>query len=166
MIWRHVKQRMARIKLQIYIFFILNLWKWKRFLPFSPWNNRTQELIFALYKYSRRLLTRTGSPKLLSNNLSLWLSYDWLLPIKFWSSQISYCTISYWFQKVILLYRISLSRHEQVLTWRVNLLYYEHWTDKQKYFYVILLFLSYLSFSEFDTPSWKYANEFASTSDK
>ena len=37
---------------------------------------------------------------------------------------------------------ISLSRHEQVClmkqtcSWRVNLLYYEHWTDKQKYFYV------------------------------
>ena len=41
---------------------------------------------------------------------------------------------------------IRLSRHETYLfilvhdkhtcSWRVNLLYYEHWTDKQKYFYV------------------------------
>ena len=59
----------------------------------------------------------------------------------------------------------KFARHEQVLAWRVNLWYYEHWTDKQKYFYVILLILSYLSFFEFDAPSWKYANEFASISD-
>ena len=31
----------------------------------------SEERIFALYKYLRRLLTRTVSPKYLSNNLSL-----------------------------------------------------------------------------------------------
>ena len=36
------------------------------------------ESILAVCKYSRRLLTRTLSPKVLSNDLSLWLSYDCL----------------------------------------------------------------------------------------
>ena len=42
----------------------------------------SEERIFALYKYSRRLLTRPVSPKFLSNNLSLRLSYDWIFLIK------------------------------------------------------------------------------------
>ena len=51
----------------------------------------------AVYKYSRRLLTRNLSPKVLSNNLSLWLSYDWLsLPIfNLHKSHIAQCRIGY-----------------------------------------------------------------------
>ena len=36
----------------------------------------SEERIFAVCKYSRRLSKRTLSPKFLSNNLSLWLFYD------------------------------------------------------------------------------------------
>ena len=65
-------------------FFHLEFVKIKRIFIILPLKQlNSEERIFALYKYSRRLLTKTVSPKFLSNNLSLWLSYDWLLPIKF-----------------------------------------------------------------------------------
>ena len=93
----------------IYIFFHLKIVKIKKvFMILALKQPNSEERISTLSKYSRRLLTRTISPKFLNNNLLLWLSYDWLLPIKFQSSRISYCTILYWFQKVIFLYTIRL----------------------------------------------------------
>ena len=40
----------------------------------------SEKRIFAVYKYSRRLLKRTLSPKFVSNNFSLWLFCDWFAP--------------------------------------------------------------------------------------
>ena len=40
----------------------------------------SEERIFAVYKYLRRLLKGTLLPKFLSNNLSLGHFYDWLAP--------------------------------------------------------------------------------------
>ena len=73
MIWRQVKQRMARVKLHIYIFFFhLKFVKMKKiFTILALTQSNSEGSIFALYKYSRRLLTRTVSPKFLSNDLSL-----------------------------------------------------------------------------------------------
>ena len=53
-------------------FFHLELVKMKRiFIILALKQLNSTERIFALYKYSRRLLTKTVSPKFLSNNLSL-----------------------------------------------------------------------------------------------
>ena len=103
------KIKKGKSKTKYFSYWFLSLWKWNKNVA-----------ILAAYKYSRKLLTRALSPKILSNNLSLWLFYDWLLPLKFLSSRIFYCIISNWF----------------------------------------FLFLRYLSFSEFDAPSWNCANEF------
>ena len=84
------------------------------------------ESILAVFKYLRRLLTRTLWPKVLNNNPLLWLlSYNLLTP-----SQI--------------LVSLNLRWHNFILVWKK-----------------ILLFLSYLSLSKFDAPSWKCAKEFA-----
>ena len=64
----------------IYFFFILNLWKLKSFYHFSLKQPSSEKRIFAVYKYSRRLLKRTLLLKFLNNNLSFWLFYDWLAP--------------------------------------------------------------------------------------
>ena len=104
------KIKKGKSKTKYFSYSFLSLWKWNKNVA-----------ILAAYKYSRKLLARALSPKILSNNLSLWLFYDWLLPLKFLSSRILCCTIANWF----------------------------------------LLFLRYLSFSEFDAPSWNCANEFA-----
>ena len=78
MIWRQVKQRMARVKLHLFLFH-LKFVKMKMFFTILALKqSNSVKRIFAVYKYSRRLLKRTLWPKFLSNNLSLWLFYDWL----------------------------------------------------------------------------------------
>ena len=66
-----------------HVLFVLNL-KMKKFLQvwhFSNWTHKKVDLyILAVYKYSRRLLARTLSSNVLSNNLSL---HFLLLPLKF-----------------------------------------------------------------------------------
>ena len=71
-IWRQVKWRKVRVEQYIFFFLNLNLWKWKSFYNFDLHQNH-KESILAVCKYSRRLLTRALSAKVLSNNLSLWL---------------------------------------------------------------------------------------------
>ena len=83
MIWRHKvsKIKNGKSKTTNIFFFILNLWKWKSFFTIlSLKKQNPEERIFAVYRYSRGLLASTLSPKVLSNNLSLWLSYDGLTP--------------------------------------------------------------------------------------
>ena len=71
------------IYIYIFFFFHLKFGKMKKiFTILALKQPNSEERIFALYKYSRRLLTRTVSPKFLSNNLSLRLSYDWIFLIK------------------------------------------------------------------------------------
>ena len=95
------------------IFFLLKFVKMKKFfIILSLKQPNSEERIFAVYKYSKRLLIRTLSPKFLSNNLSLWLFYGWHLRLKLLSSRISYFTTSYWFQKVILLFLSYFSLSE------------------------------------------------------
>ena len=65
----------------MFFFFIIYLWKKKSFYNFNP----QTKSILAVYKYSRRLLTRALSPKLVSNNFSSWLSHDWLNHYQFFS---------------------------------------------------------------------------------
>ena len=69
-IWRQVKQRMARVKLHLFLFH-LKFVKMKFFTILALKQPNSEKRIFAVYKYSRRLLKRTLSPKYLSNNLSL-----------------------------------------------------------------------------------------------
>ena len=65
MIWSPVKQRKATVKLQIFL-------KMKKvFTILALKEPNSEERIFTVYKYSRRSLTRTLSPKVLSNNRSL-----------------------------------------------------------------------------------------------
>ena len=66
-----MKQRMAKVKLHIYIYFFhLKFVKMKKiFIILALKQPKSEERIFALYKYSRRLLTRTLSSKFVSNNL-------------------------------------------------------------------------------------------------
>ena len=79
-IWRQVKQKMARVKLHIFLFH-LEFVKMKKFFSILALKQpNSEERIFAVYKYSRRLSKRTLPPKFLSNNLSLWLFYDYLTP--------------------------------------------------------------------------------------
>ena len=71
MIWRQVQQRMARVKLHLFLFH-LTFVKMKMFFTILALKQpNSVKRIFAVYKYSRRLLKRTLSPKFLSNNLSL-----------------------------------------------------------------------------------------------
>ena len=78
MIWRQVQQRMTRVKLHLFLFH-LKFVKMKMFFTILALKQSNPvKRIFAVYKYSRRLLKRTLWPKFLSNNLSLWLFYDWL----------------------------------------------------------------------------------------
>ena len=80
MIWRQVKQRMARVKLQLFLFH-LKFVKMKTFFTILALKQpNSEKRIFAVYKYWRRLLKRTVSPRFLNNNLSVWISYDWLTP--------------------------------------------------------------------------------------
>ena len=110
MIWRQVKQRMARVKLHLFPFH-LKFVKIKTFFTILALKlPNSEKHIFAVYKYWRRLLKRTLSPKFLSNNLSLRLFYEWLTP-----SQIlifSNLKVHNWFQKVILLFLSYLSLSE------------------------------------------------------
>ena len=70
-ILRQIKQGMAKVKLHIFLFH-LEFGKMKKFFPILALKQlNSEERIFAVYKYSRRLLKRTISPKFLSNNLSL-----------------------------------------------------------------------------------------------
>ena len=39
---------------------------------------------------------------------------------------------------------LSRSRLKHTCSWHVNLLYYEYWTDKQKYFYVLIVLVDSL----------------------
>ena len=69
MIWRQVEQRMTRVKLQLFPFHLIFV-KVKAFYTILALKQPTSEKrIFAVYKYSRRLLRRTLSSKFLSNNL-------------------------------------------------------------------------------------------------
>ena len=71
MIWRQVKQRMARVKLQLFLFH-LKFVKMKTFFTILALKQpNSEKRIFAVYKYSRRLLKKTLSPKFLSNNVSV-----------------------------------------------------------------------------------------------
>ena len=82
MIWRQIKQRMARVKLQLFLFH-LKFVKMKMFFTILALKQpNLEKRTFAVYKYSRRLLKMTLSPNVFSNNLLVWLFYDWLLPLK------------------------------------------------------------------------------------
>ena len=71
MIGGQVKRRLARVKLHI-CFFHLKFVKMKKIFSIVALKQPNSEgRIFVLYKYLRRLLTRTVSPKFLSDNLSL-----------------------------------------------------------------------------------------------
>ena len=54
------------------------------------------------------------------------------------------CFMRLYFERYFSFDGISISRNVASLnilcSWRVNLLYYERWTDKRKYFYVTLVF--------------------------
>ena len=131
-IWRQVKLRMARVN-YIHFSFILNLRKWKSFLPFYPSNNRTQNNKSSQYTNIRKDywqgLLRLNF-KVIIFRYDLFMTGNSLSNFNLLESLIAqFHTISYWFQKVI------------------------------------LLFLSYLSLSEFNAPSWKCENQFASISD-
>ena len=92
------KIKKGKIKTKYFPFLILRL---------SKWNCFSSTQIF------EKIIDKCAlSPKILSKNLSLLLFYDWLLPLKFSSSRISYCTISYWFQKVFFLFLRYLSFSE------------------------------------------------------
>ena len=93
------KIKKGKSKTTYFFFFILNLSKWKKFLQF--WSSNMHLSSIQIFK---KIIDKGSSPKVWSNNLSLWLSYDWLLPLKFSFSRISYCTISYWFQKVFFIF--------------------------------------------------------------
>ena len=74
------KTRMARVKLHIFLFH-LKFVKMKKFFTILALKQpNSEKRIFAVYKYWRRLLKRTVSPRFLNNNLSVWISYDWLTP--------------------------------------------------------------------------------------
>ena len=61
----------------IYIYIYIYIY-YKVFTILNLKQPNSWELILAVYKYSRRLLARTLSPKVLSNKLLVWFSYDWL----------------------------------------------------------------------------------------
>ena len=110
MIWRQVKQRMASVKLLLFPFH-LKFVKIKTFFTILALKlPNSEKRIFAVYKYSRRLLKRTLSPKFLSNNLSLRLFYEWLTPCQILI--FSNLKVHNWFQKVILLFLSYLSLSE------------------------------------------------------
>ena len=110
MIWRQVKQRMASVKLLLFPFH-LKFVKIKTFFTILALKlPNSEKRIFAVYKYSRRLLKRTISPKFLSNNLSLRLFYEWLTPCQILI--FSNLKVHNWFQKVILLFLSYLSLSE------------------------------------------------------
>ena len=71
MIWRQVKQRMARVELHLLLFY-LKFVKMKKFFAILALKQPNSEKpIFAVYKYARGLLKRALLPKFLTNNLSL-----------------------------------------------------------------------------------------------
>ena len=80
MTWRQLKQRMARGKLHLSLFHLKFVKMKKFFIILALKRPNSEERIFAVYKYWRRLLKRTVSPRFLNNNLSVWISYDWLTP--------------------------------------------------------------------------------------
>ena len=90
MIWRQVKQRMARVELHLLLFY-LKFVKMKKFFAILALKQPNSEKpIFAVYKYARGLLKRALLPKFLTNNLSLWLFYELSTP-----SQIPNCTTGF-----------------------------------------------------------------------
>ena len=99
-----------------FISFYLKFVKMKRFFTIIALRQPSSEKrIFAVYKYSRRLLKRALSPKFFSNNLLVWLFYEWLTP-----SQIlifSNLKLHNWFQKVILLLLSYLPLSEFDASW-------------------------------------------------
>ena len=129
------KIQKGKSKTTCFFLFYLKFVKMKMFLQFWPSNNHTYHSVLAVYKYSRRLLTRALSAKVVSNNLSLWLSYDRLLSLSLSLSNLI-------FSNLILPNFLLVSK-------RVF--------SSLRYFKV--------SFSEFNAPTWKCANEFASISD-
>ena len=80
MILRQLKQRMARVKLHLSLFHFKFVKMKKFFIILALKQPNSEKRIFAVYKYWRRLLKRTVSPRFLNNNLSVWISYDWLTP--------------------------------------------------------------------------------------
>ena len=80
MIWRQLKQRMTRVKLHLSLFHLKFVKMKKFFIILALKRPNSEKRIFAVYKYWRRLLKRTVSPRFLNNNLSVWISYDWLTP--------------------------------------------------------------------------------------
>ena len=80
MIWRQLKQRMTRVKLHLSLFHFKFVKMKKFFIILALKRPNSEKRIFAVYKYWRRLLKRTVSPRFLNNNLSVWISYDWLTP--------------------------------------------------------------------------------------
>ena len=78
MIWRQVKQRMAGVKLHLFLFH-LKFVKMNFFFTISALKQTNSgKRIFVEHKYSRRLLKRTLSPEFL--NLSVWPFYGWFTP--------------------------------------------------------------------------------------
>ena len=74
MIWRQLKQRMARVKLHIFLFH-LKFVKMKTFFAILALKQpNSEKRIFAVYKYSRRLLNSALSPKFVMT--FLWLAYS------------------------------------------------------------------------------------------
>ena len=71
-----------------------------------------------------------------------------------WTMKLRFERSSWWWEK----YLSKCSLIEHTCSWRINLLYYEYWIDKRKYFYVwnvkclwiysirILIYRSYLSY--------------------
>ena len=80
MILRQLKQRMARVKLHLSLFHFKFVKMKKFFIILALKQPNSEKRIFTVYKYWRRLLKRTVSPRFLNNNLSVWISYDWLTP--------------------------------------------------------------------------------------
>ena len=69
---------MARVKLHIFLFHLKFVKIKKLFTILALKQPNSEKLIFAVYKYSRRLLKRALSSKFLSNNLLLRHFDDWL----------------------------------------------------------------------------------------
>ena len=99
-----------------FISFYLKFVKMKRFFTIIALRQPSSEKrIFAVYKYSRRLLKRALSPKFFSNNLSVWLFYEWLTPSRILI--FSNLKLHNWFQKVILLLLSYLPLSEFDASW-------------------------------------------------
>ena len=108
---------------------VMHLGVWGRLMLWAPY-----------WVYSRALSMVWGQnpPKkvFLAFYYLIWLkTYSWYLFKKSIKTYSWY--FSRWWEKY--LSKRSLIKH--TCSWRVNLLYYEHWTDKRKYFYVYSWYL-------------------------